>query len=177
MKKLIFICVLFCSLCVLKAFNQTEKGNYLLGGGASASINFSNGSNTFYFALSPNMGYFIIDKLTIGASLPLSLFAREGNTTINYGITPNLRYYFGPPSDIMIFVTGAFGVKGSSTKFNDSSDSSSGIRGSAGIGGTYFLNESIGLEAILGYNFEKWAESDLNSAVVLSLGFQIYFSR
>ncbi len=177
MKKLILICVLFCSLCVLNSFSQTEKGNYLLGGGASASIDFSNGSNTFYLWFSPNMGYFIIDKLTIGASLPLSFNSRENSRNFNYGITPFLRYYFGQPSDIMIFVTGAFGIKGSSSKYYDTTASSSGIEGRAGVGGTYFLNESIGLEALLGYTYNKWRDSDATSAIGLSIGFQFFFNR
>ena len=177
MKKLILIVTLFCYLCVLDSFSQTEKGNYLLGGATRALIEFNNGSNTFYLWFTPNMGYFITDNLAIGASLPLSLQTQEGYRIISYGITPNLRYYFGSPSDIMIFVTGAFGIRGRSSKYNDDSSSSSGITGLAGIGGTYFLNESIGLEAILEYNFNKWDESDLTSSVVLSLGFQIYFSR
>ena len=77
----------------------------------------------------------------------------------------------------MYFVTVNFGISGWSLKYEDTTDSGSSITAGAGVGGTYFLNESIGLEAILGYIYNKTKDYDPSSNIGLSLGFQIYFSR
>jgi hypothetical protein len=83
---------------------QISKGNWMMGGGAS----FSHNKNTSYgsttestvFAVAPNVGYFFIDKLAVGASGRLSfLFAKNDNSThdpnnFTYGIGPFARYYF-----------------------------------------------------------------------------------
>ena len=177
MKTITLIITLFCSLCILNAHSQTEKGTLMLGGGASTGIDFNDDYNVFHISLSPDIGYFFSDDLAIGAYLPLGLTSYEGYRGFNYGITPFFRYYFGQTSDIMFFVTGGFGIRGWSSKYNDTSSSSSGVIGNAGVGGTYFLNESIGIEAILGYTYSKWSESDANSDIDLGVGFQIYFGR
>jgi hypothetical protein len=175
MKTTILIITLFCSICILNSYSQPEKGTYMLGGGASTSIDFYNGYNSFNISLYPDIGYFFSDNFAMGASLPLNVNIHEGYRNFGYGITPFFRYYFGPASDIMYFVTGAVGIRGLTSKYNDSSSSSSGVTGSAGAGGTYFLNRSIGLEVILGYTYSKWNESDASSDIDLSIGFQIYF--
>lgn len=175
MKTTVLIVILIYCLCILGSYGQPEKGTYMLGGGASTGYTFTSGNNPFYMSLSPNLGYFFTNNLAIGASLPLSLYIQEDYTSLNYGFAPFFRYYFGQTSAIMYFFTGSFGISGYSSKYDDTSSSSSGIAGKAGVGGTYFLNESIGLEAILGYTYSKREESDATSNIALSLGFQIFF--
>jgi hypothetical protein len=175
MKTTILTVTLIFSLCILGSYGQPENGTYMLGGSAGTGYTLTSGSNSFNISLSPNLGYFFTDNLAIGASLPLSLYIQEDYTNLNYGFGPFFRYYFGQTSAIMYFVTGSFGISGYSIKYDDTSSSSSGITGKAGVGGTYFLNESIGLEAIFGYTYSKWEESDATSNIRLSLGFQIFF--
>ena len=177
MKTIVSISILICSICILNSYSQPDKGTYMLGGGASTGINFYNGYNSFNLSLYPDIGYFFSNNIAMGAYLPLAFNSYEAYRSFNYGITPFVRYYFGPPSEIMFFVTGAFGIRGVSSKYNNTSSSSSGVSGLAGVGGTYFLNESIGIEAMLGYTYSKWSESDPSSDIDLSIGFQIYFSR
>jgi len=149
----------------------------MLGGGASTGLNFQSDNNSFSIAVSPDMGYFLSDNLAIGASLPLSLYTQSDYRNISYGLAPFIRYYFGQPSDFMFFVTGAFGIRGWSSKYDDTTNSSIAIAGSAGGGGTYFLNESIGLEIILGYTYDKIKDYDPTSIIALSAGFQIHFGK
>ncbi len=149
----------------------------MLGGGASTDLSFQSDNNLFSVTISPDMGYFLADNLALGAGIPLLLRTEENYRYVGYGITPFIRYYFGPPSGFMFFLTGAFGISGWSSKYDDTTNSSSSITGSAGVGGTYFLNESIGLEAILGYTYNKIKDYDPTSDISLSLGFQIYFGR
>jgi quinol-cytochrome oxidoreductase complex cytochrome b subunit len=177
MKTTILIFISVCSLCILSSYGQPEKGTYMLGGSASTGYSITSGDNAFNISLAPNLGYFFSENLAIGASLPLSLYILKDYTNLNYGFAPFFRYYFGQSSAIMYFVTGSFGISGYSQKYDDTSSSSSSITGRAGFGGTYFLNESIGLEAIFGYTYNKWKESDATSNIGLSLGFQIYFGK
>jgi hypothetical protein len=177
MKTTILIITFFCSACILNSYSQPEKGTYMLGGGASTGIDFYTDNNSFHISLYPDMGYFFTDNLAIGTYLPLSITLQENYRRFGYGLTPFFRYYFGPSSDIMYFVTGAFGISAYSTKYDDTSSSSSGVTAAGGAGGTYFLNESIGLEAILQYSYNKWEEADATSDITLSIGFQIFFNR
>jgi hypothetical protein len=177
MKTKVLTTALLCSLFLLSSYGQTEKGTWMLGGEASTDLSFQSNNNSFSVAISPGMGYFLADNLALGSGIPLLLITGENYRYIGYGITPFIRYYFGPPSEFMFFVTGAFGISGWSSKYDDTTNSSSAITGSAGVGGTYFLNESIGLEIILGYTYDKTKDYDPSSNIALSAGFQIYFGR
>ncbi len=167
---------LLCSV-LLSSYGQTEKGTWMLGGGASTGMHFLADNNYFTISIHPAMGYFLADNLAAGASIPLSFLTEEDYRSISYGITPFIRYYFGPPSEFMFFIKGAFGIDGWSMIYDDTTESRTSITGSAGIGGTFFLNESIGLETILGYTYNKYTDYDPTSDISLSLGFRIYFSR
>jgi hypothetical protein len=177
MKTKVLTIALLSSLCLFGLYGQTEQGTWMLGGGASTGYHFQSDNNYFSIYLSPDMGYFLAENLVAGASIPLSLTIEEDYRSIGYGITPFIRYYFGPPSELMFFVTGSFGIDGWSSKYDDTTNSSTSITGNAGVGCTYFLNESIGLETILGYTYYKPKDYDPTSNISLSLGFQIYFSR
>ena len=91
MKTTTLLITLLCSLCILNAHSQTEKGTYMLGGGASTGIDINDGPNVFHIALSPDIGYFFSDDLAIGAYLPLGFTSYEGYRGFNYGITPFFR--------------------------------------------------------------------------------------
>jgi hypothetical protein len=180
MKTKVLTIALLCSLFLLSSlssYGQTEEGTWMLGGSASTGLYFQTDNNYFSLGISPSMGYFLADNLAAGASIPLSFLTEEDYRSIGYGITPFVRYYFGPPSEFMFFVTGSFGIQGWSNKYDDTTNSSSSITGRAGVGGSYFLNESIGLEIILGYSYSKTKDLDPTSNIALRLGFQIYFSR
>jgi outer membrane protein W len=164
-------------LSSLSSYSQTEKGTWMLGGYASTGLTFESDNNSFGIIVSPGIGYFMSDNLAIGLGIPLLLSTEENYRYIAYGISPFIRYYFGTPSELMFFVTGSFGIDGWSSKYDDTTNSSSSITGKAGVGCTYFLNESIGLETILGYTYDKPKDYDPTSGISLSIGFQIYFSR
>lgn len=177
MKKLILICVLFCSLCVLNSFSQTEKGTYLLGGGFSTSFIFYEGSNSLVVYLTPGIGYFLSNNFVLGGNLFTIFAVDEDSKVLTYDIAPFVRYYFGQGSKTKYFVTGALGL-GGSTWFDDNSSGIS-ITGNTGVGGVYFLNKSIGLETTLKYEYSKRdiSEPYSSSSIMLGFGFQIYFSR
>ena len=174
--KALTITLLF-ALCALSSYGQTEQGTWMLGGNASTDLTFESDNNSFGIIVSPGIGYFLSDNLAVGSGIPLILNTEENYRYIGYGISPFIRYYIGPPSAFMFFVTGSFGIDGWSMKYDDTTESGTKITGGAGVGCTYFLNESIGLEAILGYTYCKHKDYDPTSEISLSLGFRIYFSR
>jgi hypothetical protein len=177
MKTKVLIIALLSSLCLFGLYGQTEQGTWILGGGASTDLTFESDNNSFGIYVSPDIGYFVSDNLAVGSGIPLLLSTEENYRYIAYGISPFIRYYFGPPSELMFFVTGSFGINGRSSKYDDTTNSSSSITGRAGVGCTYFLNESIGLETILGYTYYKPKDYDPTSEISLSIGFQIYFGK
>jgi hypothetical protein len=98
MKTLFFFIVLTHSL-TLNA--QITKGHWLVGGDASflsskteSEIN-GNTSETSFLIITPNIGYFFIDKLAVGLDLQFS-FVDPGKSvnSQSYGFNPFLRYYF-----------------------------------------------------------------------------------
>jgi hypothetical protein len=179
MIKIIFIAALIGSLFVSQAFAQTEKGNWLLGGNASLNANTNSGSYTI-IQLSPLIGGFVANKFAVGASIPLSYYKDRYGKITSFGLMPFVRYYFATTEKYSLFGHAAFGFERATIKYNSgyyygreqNSNSTSGI---VGLGYTYFLNKSIGLEGLFNYNWIGGDNSDSN--IGLNVGFQIYFGK
>lgn len=174
MKTKIIIGILICSLFLVKTYSQTESETILLGGNASAAINFGGGT-TFGIGFAPDIGYFVVDNIAIGARVPLSLTIGEEYRMICYGIAPFVRFYFQEMGDMLVFVTANLGIDGVSSKIAGISDSDTGFIGGAGIGVTHMLTDNIGVECIFGYSFQKYKNVDLQSRIGIDAGFQIYY--
>ncbi|MBX2969726.1 MAG: outer membrane beta-barrel protein [Cyclobacteriaceae bacterium] len=184
---------------------QTNKGSFLVGGDASftSSKNTVLGNETkkTQIRINPTVGYFVIDNFVLGASLPLS-FSKSRSSGFQYdskssSITfgPLARYYV-PMDKFAIFteVKYTFGlIKVEGPTFDPISGSiiSSTNRGkdeilSFGLGTTYFINESIGIEAGVYYikqnveyeNSEMFIFPDFESKdFTLRIGFQFYLAK
>ena len=157
---------------------QTEQGNFLIGG----SSNFSTGGGSsktktdnyesdptkfISFNLSPKGGFFVIDNLAIGASLPLSISRSKLNDTkriiTGIGFLPFARYYFldgdfRPLAEAFM----GFGFNGDKTKTdgNTDTDNSGGFLFGFGGGVAYFINETFCIDAQLRYGFTRLGYSD-----------------
>jgi hypothetical protein len=105
MKSKLFIMAALCAIA-FKSNAQTEKGNFLLGG----SVNFSTSNNEnenpakrTTFGVAPRVGYFVSDNWAVGTTLDYSISKTKGSIqgemtyigyqSINYGISPFVRYY------------------------------------------------------------------------------------
>ncbi len=126
--------------------------------------------------MSPDAGYFVEDDIAIGAWVPLSLDLGDNYRVIGYGIVPFFRYYVDQMDDMMYFITANIGFTGNATKIGGVSDSNTGLVGGAGMGVTYMLTESVGVEGIIGYSFNKYKDVDLQSRIGIDIGFQVYFN-
>jgi outer membrane protein len=181
MKKLILMSILMFILSI-SSYGQVEKGNFLLGGTGSVVFRKINGVSGKIITLSPSIGYFVTDKIATGATLPIvrisAKYASDEEISSAVGIAPFVRYYFTNKGKSAFFGLASLGIiKGneSATGSYTYTDESSATTAQAGIGFTYFLNQNVGLETILGYTRLKYEGLDARSNVNLSIGFQIYF--
>lgn len=201
MKKifLFFITIFF---LVINLNAQIKKGNWLIGGsGFYTNTNskytvFTNNTNdnSIYnqevvnknLNIGGNIGYFIGDKFIVGISpILINNIAKEkslsgspssNETIISLGVFS--RYYFLKSLDQKLNFLGevAYGLSTQKLKNNESGK---GKFSSIFIGPTYFLNENIGLELLIGfkndnldYNFQKSYYKNSNFST--KLGLQIY---
>ncbi|GHN03057.1 hypothetical protein WSM22_45460 [Cytophagales bacterium WSM2-2] len=189
-------------------YAQIEKGTFRLGGtmgftSSTSSYSYStpafsqpdNKSSTFSF--NPNVSYFFAKQLSIGLSLPYTV----GKSTISgvdtkynsYSVGPVIRYYF-PFNKVAVFPEAQYTFGQQSTKgqmyspttgtYSDQTINSKLNMFRLGVGVTYFLNSSIGVEGLLYYQ-KSQNDYDNNSSlpntntsiVGFNFGFQIYFNK
>jgi hypothetical protein len=145
-------------ICLGEANAQTEKGTYLLGGGAQ----FLTTDGSSIFSLSPNVGYFVANKWALGARASLA----TGDGFSSWNIGPFTRYYFGGKENASFF-----GQLGANIGGGKNSDTEFGL--GVGAGYAVFLNESVALEFTAGYD----KAGDNNGIFGLGVGFQIHLKK
>lgn len=95
MKKLFFFT--FAAIIALQSVSAQDKGEKYIGGivGISTtSVSFDGASvSTTNVGFAPEFGYFVADRLRIGASLAYNLASSDGATTHALTIGPSLAYY------------------------------------------------------------------------------------
>jgi hypothetical protein len=118
----------------------------------------------FLINLSPNLGYFVSNRLVLGSSAGLIFYGYENFSTISIALVPFTRYYFGR-GDTRFFALASLGYRREwerSTEGTSSRRSSYGnIHGDLGLGLTHLISDQIALEAII-------------NITGLNIGFQIY---
>jgi Outer membrane protein beta-barrel domain len=157
---------------------QITKGNWMMGGSASfgnskTTIGEISGESTG-FGLSPNVGYFIIDKLAIGTSGQFSYSFPSGNqrTIHSYTISPFVRYYFlEKEKQINIFSEAGYEIM----RISNGDSKSDKLHLKAGA--VFFLNSSVGLEVALNYSNQKTNDNYQVRNIYLGVGFQIHLER
>ena len=164
--------VVAAGLSVASVNAQTEKGTYLLGGGAT----FQTTDGESYFSLNPNVGYFVANNFAVGARANL-VFVDDANS---YSIGPFARYYFGGKSAGTTSGTTAssstvggkfFGQAGLNVGGGKNSDTELGV--GLGVGYAFFLNKSIALETAAYYD----KNGERKGTFTVGVGFQIHLSR
>lgn len=177
----------------LPANGQTDKGTWLIGGNSNflSSKNTDKGS-TFSLAsdridigISPNIGYFIVDKLAIGIKTSFSKYKDQGfnggYSNINrFEFGRLVRYYFLNPEEknynILADINYQYGITKDVHYYNGEINTFS-----ASAGTVIFFNTSVGLEFLLGYyqrneniyNSYKTTQKGLRT----SIGFQVHLKK
>ncbi len=178
--KVLFSVIIFI-LCNSFLFSQDalKKGVYNLSGGISYSNSKTTLSNEtskqFSFSIVPSFNYFIIDNLLIGSSISFNYNEFElSSNSFNYksinrqfGIGPNIRYYFAG-LNIIPFI----GISASYSKAISSKQEGNNFSIMAGI--NYFLSNSVALEPYLAYSLSSYnrPEQDTNT---FTFGFRMNY--
>lgn len=181
---------------------QLDKKTWLVGGsGAFSSMNDNFSSTTVSseytrtgIQISPNIGYFIVDKFVVGLKSSLSWNKNKGltaNTTFSTGTAtrfdygPFVRYYFldkEKPFNLLADLAYQFG----NLKLTDDKGSRNNV--SIMAGSVLYFNSSVGLELLLGYKVEKeklttstgtpqYFYTDIKKGLQVSIGFQFYLEK
>ena len=198
MKKLIVMAVI--ALSAVTTLNaQTEKGKWVFGSDAGVSfasstakpegleyIDSETKNTVSTFEVNPNVGYFIIENLSIGLDLSFTSTKNkfensEGDfdqTTNSIGILPNATYFF-KKENLAPYLGAGVGLLATSSGDGDSQKTSGlAIAGTAGL--AYFLNTSVSINFGATYLYSKQVNKEnsnfkLNSNTIgVALGFAVY---
>lgn len=190
---LFFTAVFFLSFF---SFAQLDKKNWLVGGSGnfsssktttSVAPSYYSQSNEINVQVSPNIGYFFVDKFLIGIRPSFSWFKAENTTPVIGGATSNVkRFYIGPfvryyflekEKQANVFAETSYQFGFFSFKPAKASISSFSIN----AGTVIYFNSSVGLEFMAGYS--SWKEEkkevtkDTRKSFVIGLGFQFYLEK
>ncbi len=177
MKKLFFTIILGV-LMVFGANAQIQKGHVMMGANLS-DIKFGlDKPNVFSFNITPKAAWFVQDGLALGAEVNLGIATQKGNgTDFNYGVSALGRYYGQEGANDLVkssrfFGEATVGIQGTNPAAGGSTN---GLGFSFGPGFTYFVTQTIGLEALLKYNgVVGFGTSAYAHNIGIGLGFQIY---
>ena len=182
MKKIavLSIVILFLSF---KSNGQLKKGNWLIGGNARLSFQketiFSSEARGFNFNISPDVGYFFIDKLAGGSKFSLFYnkvaFSGGVSKSTKFGIGPFLRYYF-------LNIDKRVNLFAESTYEYSHSFNSSGPMGNENVftfsaGPVIYFNSSVGIEFTLNYELFRREGGTSAKTFYLGIGFQIHLEK
>lgn len=189
-RNLLTLCILF---LLAKADAQITKGNWLVGGNFSYSKDKSMGNDVINSKsrtvdIMPNAGYFVVDKLALGARLNVGSSKQkypqaQGQNVItqnSFGVGPFIRYYLLKPDKIVnIFSEGGIVYETLTSKNSGSVQGrEKSILKTAAIGAVVFLNSAVGLEVKFGYSNLKVFNKDAREKnIQLNLGFQIHLEK
>lgn len=191
MKRLLFF-VIGASM-YSNVFCQLTKGNWLVGGTGSFSSTKNTYSNNNYYQtsdvtdikISPNIGYFVVDKFAVGLRPSFSKNKAQVTTTggastnVNrFEIGPFIRYYFLNDENhynLLAEASYQYGVyrfkpdKGNITTF------------SVLVGPVIYFNTVVGMEFLLGYYKRnedvKGSFTTEQKGFQIAVGFQIHLEK
>jgi hypothetical protein len=173
------------------------KSSFLLGG--SLITNYENETITFpneaYYhknltiGTDAYFGYFVSKNISIGLLTDFSIKHTKNSTSLsdlegtensnNYSFGPFLRFYFKPG----LFFEGAFAIGFRHLEFYNDPEKMRNYSFSTGIGYSIFITNSLALEPLIKYRFEKTYWDSLydlkatNNGIYFSLGLQYYIAR
>ncbi len=164
-KVLLGVCMLF----TMALSAQTMKGNWLAGGSAGFNSYTPDGGDaqtTISFA--PNLGYFVMDNLAVGASIG---YENASDAYSSFGFGPFVRYYFlnlGESAKLM--AQASYNILSVTP---EGGDAVSGSELGLAAGVAYFLNPHVAMEGILGYTSNS-GDLGKGSGFGLNIGFQVH---
>lgn len=165
MKKIILLLTLVASFN-LTVNAQTEKGKWLVSG--SSNVGFNSVSTKFTangmsvdgekvntFNISPSVGYFVVENLSVGLSLGFTNSSTtEDDDKISastFTVLPTASYFFTKNTTVKPYLGAGVGYSSYQQKYNSVAQTNGGLAWEVGGGLAYFINPKIGINLGLGY--------------------------
>jgi hypothetical protein len=178
--------LLYSTTCV---FAQTEKGNYLLGGSADASLSFNSTTRNFNVSLQPTFAAFVVKNFAIGGMYSIGIGGsntvnssnvHKETNSFNTSLGPYLKYYIGKKGlKAAISAYGAYALTtGVRTETNTGPSQALGgfiVGGTVGL--AYFINEHLALEPALYINTSGYQTQLPTTRFGFSVGFYAYLEK
>lgn len=168
----------------------THKGALMLGADImSAQLGFGDGAGAFYHvAAAPKAGYFISDKLAVGASINTVFQGARNYNSQSYGIGAFGRYYFGKATNskgelnrFRFFVEGGLGYSRGTAALTEGNVTTRGNFTTANAyvmpGFSCFLTKNVALDGGLHY-MRTWHSNNLvgqPANIGLNIGLRFFF--
>ena len=154
------------------AFAQTDKGAVLVGGALSLQTTKNNSS----FVLNPNIGFFPFQNFAFGVTTNFN-YSKQGNIKSNQvGVGPFLRYYVGK-TQTKPFITTEIGYLHNKIETPLTETSTNGFGFLIGLGFAAFINETVAIEGLTGYNYSDFSDASSAGGFTMRFGFQLYFNK
>ncbi len=174
MKRILLTCCLLSAAYIVNA--QTNQGDWLVGG----NLNLNTAKKNSTFSINPNAGYFFANNFVAGAQIGFENSSFGDTKTTAFSIGPFARYYFNLKDDkFKPFANAGIGFLTEKTKTNVNSNTSvvvknTGVNALLGLGGAYFINSNVALEALAGYTYNKFENTPATNGFAFRVGFQIH---
>lgn len=170
MKKILLTLILSTALIIANA--QTEKGDWMVGGGFRL-----NTSDNTEIALTPNAGIFIINNLAVGGNLGFSYSKIGSDKITTFGIGPFVRYYF-TNANVRPIIHGNLSYISQTTKTTGfPSSTNSGLNYFLGGGAAIFISDQVSIDGLLGYDHTKIKDFEGSGGFAMTIGFQVYLLK
>jgi len=170
------------SFIVINANSQVTKGNWMLGGAISyASTNYNSENygiphTAYNLQITPNVGYFFIDKLAAGIKTGIRKIGdKRGTNYTDFNVGPFCRYYLlNPEKMVNILAEGGyqFGFEKGTTSTKTLKNTFTFSCGPA-----VYLNTIVGMEFLVTYSTYKFSGTQgnhNNNTIMFGLGLQIH---
>lgn len=151
---------------------QTQKHDWLIGG----VLEINTAKNNTRVEFSPNVGYFIVDNLAIGAKMIIAYDQLGDLKVTSFGVGPFARYYF-TDDKIKPFFAADFDYQNQKFTTSQGSSTENAFNYFLGGGAAFFINENVAVEGLLGYRHTKVKEQEGNGGLNFRVGFQVYLNR
>lgn len=207
MKRVAFFLVFVLAFSTVVTFAQTEQGKWFLQGSSNLSFymgkeKYKQGGdshvadNYFTFNFTPMAGYTVIDNLPVGLFVDFTSTKYTNpddkddfDRSTGFAVGPFVRYYILDLNGFKPLVEAAVGIGTHSDAYgpeDDDKDSGGLLEYWLGVGGTYFLNNNVGIDLGIGYGSESYkykAEGEIDeykdvySGVYFELGVVVMLGK
>jgi len=160
--------LLFAGYSTAQTQTPVSRGVWLAGGSVSVRglHDEANNKNEFALEVTPQVGYFVFDRLAISANLRFGIATRESSgRTISWGVGPGVTYYFkGFGPRFYPYGTGRFMVSRSHFYPADDAPTLSPMietehTWQVGVGGAFFVAHNVALTAELFLSRAKFEDA------------------